>query len=344
MSPRLPDRARTILRAREAMLGAWGKRLFHIGILFAFGGILVALLYAFAFGPAGPFEEQPEFIVMPEDTLLSVSQRLEADGLVRYAPAFRFAYALSRGDRTMRPGGYALSPSMDALRIAKTLSATPRLAWIVIPEGKRKEEVARILADALGWTAADRRAFLAAAYLLPPPSEGMFYADTYLIPSDQSPAQVAARLRNRFEEAFAPYAEEAKGKGTAWRDLIILASLIERESAKNDKRLVSGILHNRLERGMLLQVDATLQYLRGKEGNWWPLPDPADKTAESPFNTYRYGGLPPEPIATPSIASIEAALNPEPTTCLFYLHDAYGRIHCTATYSGHLANINRYLR
>jgi UPF0755 protein len=96
---------------------------------------------------------------------------------------------------------------------------------------------------------------------------------------------------------------------------------------------------------MLLQADATLQYATDtKETGWWAAPDPDDKYVESPFNTYQHEGLPPAPIATPSLASIEAALDPEPTSCLFYLHDGNGRIHCSPNYAGHLANVDRFLR
>ena len=95
---------------------------------------------------------------------------------------------------------------------------------------------------------------------------------------------------------------------------------------------------------MLLQADATLQYLRGTEGDWWPQPDVEDKDDESLYNTYEHKGLPPAPIATPSLASIEAVLDPQATKCLYYLHDAYGRIHCSTNYEAHKANVNRYLR
>jgi len=345
MSPRLHEHVRSLLASREAELRRVGRILFLTGTILASFLIVGSLSYAFFFGPKGASEIRPEFVVTPEDTLLTVSERLESEGLVKHGGALRLVYGLLRTDRTVRPGGYILSPSMDTLAVAKALGEAPYLAWIAIPEAARKEEIGEYLSEVLGWSATERREWEeATATSTTGISEGVYFADTYLIPSDQPPAAIAARLRTRFEEAIAEYAQEAREQGEDIHDVLILASLIEREAAKNDKKLVAGILKNRLERGMLLQVDATLQYLAGSSGRWWVAPDVKDKDTDSPFNTYIYKGLPPEPIVTPSLASIEAALNPQTTKCLYYLHDAYGRIHCTTNYAGHVANVNRYLR
>lgn len=341
---RVHEKVRSLFATREAELKLLGRILvWTLGVLIALL-IIGALAFSQFFGPAGVNDSRAEFIVEPDDTLMTISQSLEEQGLVRHAAAFRVAYRLTRDEPSIRPGGYALSPEMDTLAIAKTLGEAPYLAWVVIPEGKRKEEVANLLVEHLGWTARQKEEWLLATNATTSLSEGVFFADTYLIPSDQSPPEVAERMRARFEEAVAPYASLAAENDLTWNEVIILASLVERESAKNDKALVAGILRNRLDRGMRLQVDATLQYLRGSEEKWWPAPDVDDKDDESLFNTYVHDGLPPAPIATPSLASIEAVLDPQATKCLYYLHDAYGRIHCSTNYQAHLSNVNRYLR
>jgi UPF0755 protein len=345
MSPHLHQHVRSLIAAREAELRVLGKVLIYGGGTLALLLILGSLSYAFMFGPPGGIIATPEFIVTPEDTLLTVSDRLEKEGLVKHAPALRFAYAFTRTDLSLRPGGYVLSPSMDAIAVSRVLGKAPYLAWIVIPEAKRKEEIGELLSEALSWSDTEREEWIeATASSTAVLSDGTYFADTYLIPSDQPPAAIAARLRDRFVAATAPFASEAKTKEEEFTDVLILASLIEREAAKNDKKLVAGILKNRLDRGMLLQVDATLQYMEGAEGKWWPAPDPDDKDADSPYNTYLYEGLPPGPIVTPSLASIEAALDPQVTNCLYYLHDNYGRIHCATNYQAHLSNVRRYLR
>lgn len=126
---------------------------------------------------------------------------------------------------------------------------------------------------------------------------------------------------------------------------IRLASIIQREAAgPQDMRLISGIIWNRMAKGMSLELDATLQYVKGNEDNWWPIVKSKDKYLDSPYNTYKYKGIPPGAISNPSIDAINAAFNPQKTDCIFYLHDSNRQIHCSKTYEGHLANINSYLR
>ena len=317
------------------------------------GGIALVLLlvifllsYARYFGPVSPSNVPvTEFIVAPDSEFETIAQELKAGGYIKSMTAFRLAYGAKGHLRDVREGGYMLSPSMDVWTVAKLLSRPPYLAWITFPPGWRKEQIADYLAEKLNWTPEQKKQFIEVD-MAPTPEqvEGVYYGDTYLIPSDQDPSKVAARLRDRFEEMFAPYAAQTVEKNVTWTEALIMASLIEREAAKNDKHLVSGILWNRINDGMRLQVDASLQYIRGEEGNWWPQPRPEDKSLESPFNTYKYAGLPPHPITNPSLESIEAALNPEDTNCLYYLHDMDGVIHCSATYAGHRANVDRCLR
>ncbi len=313
-------------------------------LLGALALLLVALLlgYSELFGPPHRDDQELfEFIVTPEAAEGDIAAFLEEAGIVRHAVAFRIANTgAERG--VVRPGGYRISLSQDAWTVADTLSKAPYLAWVTIPEGYRKEQIAEMLSETLAWSPEEVALWSAASS--GGLREGFYFPDTYLIPSDQTPEQITERFRGRFEDAYAPYAAEAAELGMDWTEVVTLASLIEREAAKNDKELVAGILLNRLERGMLLQVDATLQYIRGAPGKWWPVPRSQDKYLESPFNTYRHVGLPPQPIANPSLNSIVAVLRADETSCLYYLHDAKGRIHCSPNYQGHVDNINIYLR
>lgn len=311
------------------------------------GAILIAgVVYSQLFGPASPDPVPSDFLVQPGATVEHVAAQLKEQGYIKNLWGFRIAYLAANEGRGIRPGSYKLSKNMDAWTTAERLLSKPSLAFITFTAGMRKEEMAEILADTLQWSDEQKNKWLTIDTAVTDDLiEGVYYPDTYLIPSEQDPAQIAARLRGRFQDVFAPYAAEAVAEGKDWTEILIMASLIEREAARNDKALVSGILWNRVKLGMPLGVDATLQYIRGnEEDGWWPVPKSEDKFLESPFNTYEHVGLPPHPIANPSLESIEAALSPQKTNCLFYLHSARGQIYCSPTYAGHLSNINRYLR
>lgn len=312
------------------------------GVLFL---ILFLLGYSYMFGPMDKYASVGDFYVEPDTSVEAVGRKLAEEGYVRSEFAFEAAYLKASSGRDIRPGGYKISRSMDAWYIGQILTQRPYFAWIKITPGMRKEQIADLLVDNLSWTPEERTQWLE-VYTAPAPSfvEGVYYPDTYVLASDSTPKDVADRMRSRFQEVFAPYANEAKEKGLEWTDVLTLASLVEREAAKNDKALVAGILWNRIDKNMLLQVDATLQYIKGKEGNWWPVPRSEDKYLDSPFNTYKYVGLPPTPIANPSLDSIRAVLEPVATSCLYYLHDPDGQIHCSDNYKGQVRNVNRYLR
>jgi UPF0755 protein len=235
---------------------------------------------------------------------------------------------------------------MDVWTLAEKLGQRPYLVFVTLPQGVRKEQIGDILATALYWNAAQKKEWLTVATA---PSgkdfvEGVYFPDTYLIPSDQSPEEIAARLRGRFTDQTGALAQQAAKEGLVWPDVLTMASIVEREAAKNDKPLVAGILLNRIHIHMKLQADATLQYAKGTEGNWWPVPHGADVQLDSPFNTYEHAGLPPHPIAEPGLDSIAAVINPQQTNCIFYLHDNNHVIHCSADYAGQQQNVAKYLK
>lgn len=307
--------------------------------------VFCGLAYSRIVGPVTPGQPNRDFIVSPGQSAGVVADALKQEGLVRSSFVARIALRESMGSGDMRPGGYALSGSMDLWTIVKVLAERPHLAFVTFPNSIRKEEMGDILTDALAWTPAQVQEWN--TFATAPDTglaEGVYYPDTYFIPSDQSPTQVASRLRARFTDVVAPLAARAQAKGLSWNQVLTLASIVDREAAKNDRGLVAGVLWNRLHNGMLLQADATLQYIRGTEGNWWPQPTGADKYLESEFNTYKHVGLPPHPINNPTMESIAAVIDPDTTNCIYYLHDNNHVIHCSPTYAGHRKNIDRYLK
>ncbi len=298
-------------------------------------------------------------IPIPEPTLpegtdrfivsLTATNEIIADNLLQagfITDSESFVVSLNKEKTPTSPGAYKLSKEMNVVQIDKVLHGKPYMKWVVIKEGLRKEEIASILANTLGWTSKQKSTWILKDTTTSPEYiEGVYYPDTYLIPIIEEPALTAKRMIAKFNENFSPFLSQFTAKNIKWARALTLASIVQREAANdNDMPLISGILWNRLNENMALGVDATLQYIRGDVGKgWWAPISVADKQIDSPYNTYKYKGLPPHPISNPGIPAIEAVLNPTTTDCLYYLHDKNRVTHCSVTYEEHLKNIQKYL-
>lgn len=227
--------------------------------------------------------------------------------------------------------------------------ATPATRILVIQSGERHEEIARNFARILRWDENDKKIFTERLLdEVPSIYDGKLYPGRYVVMNDAGPEEVAVAVAERFNaEVRTRYGDDI-AKTIPLKDALTIASLIEREAYDfNDMRYISGVIWNRLFTGMRLQIDATLQYAKGASsvaagGKWWAVPKPEDKYIKSPYNTYQNDGLPPAPIANPSIDAIIAALNPRDTDCLFYYHTDDGTFYCNATYEEHIAGIKKH--
>jgi len=217
---------------------------------------------------------------------------------------------------------------------------------LVIQSGERKEQVAQNFKKILGWDKGQQAIFLDLINKASPEiGEGKFFPGTYTVPIGASPETVATLISDRFNaEVLARYGATVEAV-VPLSDTLTIASLLEREAYDfDDMRLISGIIWNRLFIGMNLQIDATLQYAKGSKSSetWWPRVNPSDKYIASVYNTYKNRGLPPAPIANPSLDAILATLNPKQTDCMYYFHDRNANFHCSETYEQHVALIKQY--
>ncbi len=222
--------------------------------------------------------------------------------------------------------------------------ANPSVRYVKITEGMRKEEVADRFATTLGWSS-DEKQKLIQTYtkITQGASEGYYFPDTYLIPIGAKAQDVSQTIYNTFTKEVIQKESKLNKNIINIDTAIKIASIIQREAgSKNDMKIISGVIWNRLFDGMSLDMDATLQYAKGSQGQWWPIVVPDDKNINSPYNTYKNTGLPPSAISNPGTAAIDAALNPSTTKALFYIHDKNHQIHTATTYEQHLANIARY--
>jgi UPF0755 protein len=217
---------------------------------------------------------------------------------------------------------------------------------IVILPGERREQILEQLVSALGWDKAQQQEFTTAvAAQTPGLTDGIFAPGNYVVDSSMTPSNVAALMNVKFDQTILLHYGTTTAAYVPLSEALTVASLLEREAkGPDDMRIISGIIWNRLFNDMNLQIDATLQYAKGesKSGNWWQPVLPKDKYIKSAYNTYAHAGLPPGPIANPSLAAVLAALNPVQTSCLYYFHDAKGNFHCSDTYAEHVALLKKY--
>ncbi len=240
---------------------------------------------------------------------------------------------------------YGFDPALLARLSFYENLGNPSMRIVRIEEGMRKEEIVQVMAEKLNWDQKDKDDFVNMHLALNTPDlEGRYFPKTYLIHKDEDPSGVTAIMFHEFATQIDKI-HKPKSNEIINSDVVIkIASIIQREAGgKHDMRLISGIIWNRLFKGMKLQMDATLQYAKGSEQDgWWRRVHPEDKKIESSYNTYVNKGLPPGAIANPGIDALSAAYNPTKTECLFYLHDKKGRIHCSKTYTEHKKNVSIY--
>lgn len=286
----------------------------------------------------------PKFTVTVDPANKTIIENPQVEALLDTKPtSLAAAAAAVQADNIFTRIAVAISnfPVYRSLAGANTL-------FVTIKPGYREEQVASLIGSTLHWTTAQKAEFLKQADARDKElTEGQFAPGTYFL-SVTDPDQVEAMLHERFQQDVLDRYSTSTEEQVPVPDAMTVASLIERESGGwDDMRLISGIIWNRIFVGMNLQIDATLQYAKanastGKQGIWWPPVVPKDKYIKSPYNTYQHGGLPPSPIANPSVAAVVAALNPKKTDCLFYFHDKNGEFHCTKTYSEHVKLLKKY--
>ncbi len=321
-------------------------------VSFALAGLLGGLGWGWYRSSLAPPAQAGAAIVVhipPGSGAVQIARQLEAAGLIRDEQAFRLMLGLSGLRDELKAGHYELAPTMSAREIAEKIAAG-RVATrrITIPEGLTLKQIADRMAEA---GLVEREAFLAAAVPstvadevdMPLPEgtlEGYLFPETYEFTYDDGAEIIVTRMVRELNERFVePNREEIAGRGLSLHEIITLASLVEREAKVDEERaLIAGVIQNRLDRGMKLQIDATVQYALPEHK---PRLLYEDLTIDSPYNTYLYKGLPPGPIASPGLASLMAALRPARTDALFYVARPDGTHVFSRTYEEHLRAIRQ---
>lgn len=301
------------------------------------------------------------FTINPGETAATIAPRLQREGLVSDGQLFLYVVRYRGVDAQLEAGEYELWPSMTMDEIIDTLQhGRLQDVSITIPEGRRAEEVAALLEEqglvdgevfmALVRSGSDGYDFLSDRPVDAPASlEGFLFPETYRIPTDYDAAQILDLLLGTFGDRFTlEMVQAAAQNGMSIYQVVTLASVVEREAVVAEERpIIADVYLNRLEQGMYLQSDPTVQYALGYQedsAQWWKVPMSleVDMQVDSPYNTYLYPGLPPGPICSPGLASIQAVLEPADTTYLFFFSKFDGSHAFAETYEEHLRNQELY--
>lgn len=331
------------------------KRLIFILIflLALIGGTVYAnIWWQGANKPVSTGENYQNFVIPRGSSAITIGNKLEEEGLIRSSLSFKIFSQVTGKSKRIQAGEYRVSPHLSLAEVVDLLTKGPVEVWVTVPEGLRREQVAERFISGLGKSGEMEEVFREEFLSESTGLEGYLFPDTYLFPKTASASAVVARLETTFDRRIADFEEDIENSDLTLDEMVTLASIIERESRNDAERpVVAGILLNRLDIGMGLQADATVQYavasrdcLGETDCDWWKTVTGQDLEIDSPYNTYEYSGLPPAPIASPGLSSLRAVVYPEGSDYLYYIHDPEGEIHYAETLDEHNDNVRRYLR
>jgi UPF0755 protein len=279
------------------------------------------------------------FVIKNGEGVREIANNLRTQRLIRDPVVFFLLTKLEGLDKKIQAGDFRLNPSMSTQDIATNLTHGTLDIWVTIPEGLRADEIADLLKTKIPSYKESWRTELEQ-------NEGYLFPDTYLIPRDADINLVLTLLKNNFQKKY-DGVKDTKTTALTDAQTIILASIVEREAKyAEDRPLAASVFINRLNIGMALGSDPTIQYALGYQADtktWWKKDLTVDDLkVDSPYNTRLNPGLPPGPISNPGLSAIEAALNPAKTDYLYFYADKQGHLHFATTLQGHQANIQKY--
>ncbi|MHC1717055.1 MAG: endolytic transglycosylase MltG [Acidaminococcaceae bacterium] len=289
--------------------------------------------------------------VAPGMTNADIATLLQNKKMINSPFFFRLQSKFARMERSLQAGEYEIMSGMSNWEIIDLFSTGKvRHKTLTIPEGYTIEQIAKKIEES-GFGSSEE--FKKAAKDYAPytymetdnnniifKAEGFAYPSTYYLSPGSSEKEILAVMVKEFDtQLTADMRQKAKEKNISIRDLVNLASLVEKEAVFPEERpVIAGVFLKRLQIKMPLQSDTTIQYILGVQKKEISI---ADTKIDSPYNTYLYAELPPGPIASPSISTINAVLEPKQTNYLYFVADLEGHHHFTETYQEHLQEIER---
>lgn len=340
------------------------KKIFLIIIIFlAFLGAAAAGSYFYVFArikePFDKFGIYKNFTISQGESLDDISAGLARDGFIR-EPFYFKIYVWQKGiAKSIKAGDYNLSSEMNISKIAEIIAAgrvVDRETKVLITEGLTIKEIEKTLEEKKMLKEGDLVSATEEAYIKKYYSsfdffggkpdnknlEGYLFPDTYKFYNDTAPEDIVRKMLENFGLKFSQeMRDEASRQGKSIYEILTLASIVQEEAnGAEDMKIVAGVFKNRLEIGKPLEADSTINFITGKKMRQAFY---SDLEVDSPYNTYKYAGLPPGPIDNPGLDAIKAVLWPRKTDYLYFLHTPEGVTIFSKTYQEHLQNQAKYL-
>jgi UPF0755 protein len=279
-------------------------------------------------------------VTIPKDAPASTfGHILKQERVIRSEFVFKAFARITGFDHHLDTGAYVFKKPSSLLSVLWRIAHAEHgveAVRITLTEGMTHYDMADILAAQL--PGFDKDSFLKESST----SEGYLFPETYFFMPGDSASDIVVHLKSQFSQSIATITPQILASKHPFADSVIIASLLEREAkGEEDKRIVAGILWNRIAKKMPLQVDAVFGYIHQQNGY---TPTAADLVSDSPYNTYRIKGLPPTPISNPGLESLLAAVTPAKTNYLYYLTGTDGKMHYAVTFEEHKKNRALYLK
>jgi UPF0755 protein len=311
-----------------------------------------ALMYSRLNQPYRGYAQTEQFVEIPQGAgSAGIGERLVSAGVIRDAATFRTALWMSHKGRVLKAGEYRFDRAMTPFEIIdKIARGDVFVITMTFPEGHTIAEMARIVeSHGLGPAAAFVQATKDVSLIraLDPAAkdlEGYLFPETYAVPRHTDAPKLVRMMVARFEKVFTPDLRQAAAdRSLTVRQAVTLASIVEKETAKAEERpLVAAVYTTRLRIGMPMQCDPTVIYGLVKAGRYDGNIHKDDLSFDSPYNTYRYPGLPPGPIASPGRAALEAAVHPADADYLYFVSRNDGSHAFARTLEEHNRNVQQY--
>ena len=321
-------------------------------VLLLLAGGAATFMYMRVNQPYRGFQDAEQFVELPQGSgSAAIGQRLAAAGVVRDATTFRTALWISGQGRRLKAGEYRFDRAMTPFEVIdKIARGDVYVINVTFPEGLTVADMAKIfeshgMGPASSFVDAAKDASL--VHDLDPAAtdlEGYLFPETYALSRHTDAPKLMRLMVARFAHVFTPEMRAAAGaRGMTVRQAVTLASIVEKETAKADERpLVAAVYTTRLRIGMPLQCDPTVIYALAKAGRYNGNIHKNDLAIDSPYNTYRYPGLPPGPIASPGRASLDAALHPADADYLYFVSRNDGSHEFARTLEKHNRNVHKF--